>query len=69
MAKKTKEVLEIPVEVWAGAESLDDIENWLIANDPESIAALTEAREQHLRGELVSLDEIKTRLAGKTPKN
>jgi hypothetical protein len=69
MAKKTKEFLEIPVEVWAGAESLDDIENWLIANDPESIAALTEAREQHLRGELISLEKIKTRLAERTPKN
>ncbi len=66
MAKKTREVIEIPTEVWAGAESLNDIENWLIANDPESIAALTEAREQHLRGELISLEEIKRRLAERT---
>ncbi|NIT36935.1 MAG: hypothetical protein GTN49_10625 [candidate division Zixibacteria bacterium] len=63
MGKKGKDVIEIPAEVWAGAKSLDDIENWLIANDPESVAALTEAREQHLRGELISLDEIKKRLA------
>jgi hypothetical protein len=61
MAPKGKNVIEIPAEVWANAKSLEDIENWLIANDPESIAALSEAREQHLRGELVSLEEIKTR--------
>lgn len=61
MAPKGKNVIEIPAEVWASATSLEDIENWLIANDPESIAALTEARDQHLRGELVSLGEIKAR--------
>ncbi|MGD8719918.1 MAG: hypothetical protein PVH29_13995 [Candidatus Zixiibacteriota bacterium] len=61
MGPKSKNVIEIPVDVWASAASLEDIENWLIANDPESIAALTEAREQHLRGDLVSLEEIKTR--------
>ncbi len=59
MPEKDKNVIEIPAEIWAGAETLNDLENWLIGNEPESIAALTEAREQHLRGELISLDEIK----------
>jgi len=68
MSDKSKNVVEIPAEVWAGANSLEDLENWLIANDPESIAALTEAREQHLRGELISLDEIKRRLAARGAK-
>jgi hypothetical protein len=69
MAPKEKNVIEIPAEVWASATSLEDIENWLIANDPESLAALTEARDQHLRGELLSLEEIKARLAGRAAKN
>jgi len=42
---------------------LDDLENWLIANAPESISALFEARKQHLRGELISMEEIKACLA------
>jgi hypothetical protein len=63
VGKKGKDVIEIPADVWAGATSLEDLENWLIAHEPESIAALTEAREQHLRGELISLDEIRKRLA------
>ncbi|HUU56710.1 MAG TPA: hypothetical protein VMW93_05155 [bacterium] len=69
MGTKGKNVIEIPTEIWASATSLEDIENWLIANDPESIAALTEARGQHLSGELVSLDEIKARLARRAAKN
>ena len=69
MVPKGKNVIEIPAEVWASATSLEDIENWLIANDPESIAALTEARDQHLRRELVSLGEIKARLARRAVKN
>ncbi len=68
MGKKGKDVIEIPADVWAGATSLEDIENWLIANDPESLAALTEAREQHLRGELISLEEIRRRLAARAAK-
>lgn len=62
MTQKNKNVIEIPAEVWAGATTLEDIEDWLIANDPESVAALTEARAQHLRGELISLEEIQRRL-------
>jgi len=55
--------------VWALAESLDDLENWLIANSTESISALSEARKQHLRGELISLKEIKARLAERAAKD
>jgi len=69
ITRKNKEVIEIPAEVWAVAESLDDSENWLIANSPESISALSEAREQHLRGELISLKEIKARLAERAAKD
>ncbi len=69
MGKKNKDVIEIPAEVWAGATTLEDIEDWLIANDPESIAALTEARNQHLRGELIPLSEIKRRLDERAAKS
>lgn len=69
MTRKNKDVIEIPAEVWADAESLDDLENWLVANAPGSIAALSEAREQHLRGELISLKEIKARLAERAAKD
>lgn len=69
MPEKNKYVIEIPAEIWAGAETLNDLENWLIANEPESIAALTEAREQHLRGELISLDEIKASIDARRDEN
>ncbi len=54
--------VEIPVEVLANAESLDDIENWLIAHDPESLAALSEARRQHLKGETYTMEEVRAEL-------
>ena len=69
MTRKNKDVIEIPAEVWAVAKSLDDLANWLIANAPGSIAALSEAREQHLRGELISLAEIRARLAERAAKD
>ena len=54
--------VEIPVEVLANASSLDDIENWLIAHDPESLAALSEARRQHQRGETFTMEEVRAEL-------
>jgi hypothetical protein len=66
MAGKT---VNIPLEIIAKAETLEDIEDWLIVNDPESIKGLMESRRQHLCGELVSLEQVKERLARKSPKN
>jgi len=60
MAGKT---VNIPLEILAKAESLEDIEDWLIVNDPESVKGLMESRRQHLCGELVSLEQVKERLA------
>lgn len=63
MSRKT---VEIPLDIFAKATNLEDLEDWLIVNDPESLAGLTEARKQHLCGETISLAEVKERLARKT---
>jgi hypothetical protein len=60
MAERT---VNIPLEILAKAETLEDIEDWLIVNDPESIKGLMESRRQHLCGELVTLEQVKERLA------
>lgn len=52
----------IPVEIFEGAESLDDLEDWLIANNEELVARLREAREQHRRGETKTLEEVEKEL-------
>ncbi len=49
----------IPVEVFEAAESLDDLEDWLIAHNEELLARLREAREQHRRGDVKTLEEVK----------
>jgi len=67
MGNKRKDVIEIPAEVLAAATTLDDVENWLIAHDPGSLRALERAREQHARGELLTLEEVERHLATTAP--
>jgi len=52
----------IPIEVFLDAETIDEIEDWLMLQNEEITARLVEARRQHLSGDLKSLDEVKAKL-------
>lgn len=62
-AKSEKEgYVVIPMEVFVRAETIDDIEDWLMLQNDEFLTGLVEARRQHLAGEILSLEEVKARL-------
>ncbi len=46
-----KDTVEIPVSVLSSVETLDELEDWLTAQNPQIIAELREARRQDLAGE------------------
>ncbi len=46
-----KGIVEIPVSVLASVETLDELQDWLTAQNPQIIAELREARRQDLAGE------------------
>ncbi len=52
----------IPVEVFLEAETIDEIEDWLMLQNEEIMAGLVEARRQHLAGELLTIEEVKEKL-------
>jgi hypothetical protein len=45
------EVIQIPVTVWETADTKEDLEDWLLVNDPRFIAQMREIRKQDLDGE------------------
>lgn len=47
----SKQIVEIPVPVLSSVESLDELLDWLTAQNPGIIAELREARRQDLAGE------------------
>ena len=46
-----KDTVEIPVSVLSSVETLDELEDWLTAQNPQIMAELREARRQDLAGE------------------
>jgi hypothetical protein len=46
-----RDVVEIPVPVLSSVESLDELHDWLTAQNPKIIEELREARRQDLGGE------------------
>ena len=45
------ETVEIPAAVLASVETLDELQDWLTAQNPKLIAELREARKQDLAGQ------------------
>jgi hypothetical protein len=46
-----KDIVEIPVSVLSSVETLDELQDWLTAQNPQIIAELREAHRQDLAGE------------------
>jgi hypothetical protein len=47
----SKDTVEIPIPVLSSVESLDELLDWLTAQNPRIVAELREARRQDLAGE------------------
>ena len=45
-----RETVEIPAAVLSSVETLDELQDWLTAQNPKLIAELREARKQDLAG-------------------
>ena len=50
MAVKT-ETIEIPASVLSSVETLDELQDWLTAQNPEVMAELRQARQEDLAGQ------------------
>jgi len=46
-----KDTVEIPVSVLSSVETLDELEDWLTAQNPRIVSELREARRQDVAGE------------------
>ena len=45
------ETIEIPVPVLSSVETLEELQDWLVSQNPDLIAELREARREDLAGE------------------
>jgi len=62
MTKKNGEVITIPVSVWESAETLEDLEDWLLAHNPEFVRRMLKAKKEEEEGRLVTLEEVEKSL-------
>jgi hypothetical protein len=63
MTTKNKEkMISFPVSVFETAETKDDLEDWLMCQDPEFINLLLEARQDDLDGKGIDLETLKKEL-------
>lgn len=45
------DVIHIPLSIWETAETKEDLEDWLLANDPRFIEQMRDLRHQDQNGE------------------
>jgi len=50
IAKKKKEIVSFPLSVFETADTKEDLEDWLLAQNPEFIKKMRKARKDDLRG-------------------
>ena len=63
MMERNIEIITIPISVWESAETKEDPEDWLLAHNPEFVKRMLKAREEDLKGEVVSLEEVEKKLS------
>ena len=50
LVKKKKEIVSFPLSVFETADTKEDLEDWLLAQNPEFIKKMRKARKDDLRG-------------------
>ena len=57
-----KDVLEIPTGVWESADSKEELEDWLLAQNPKAVRKLRQVRdEEDVAGQGKPLSEVARR--------
>jgi len=56
------DVVTIPLTVFETAESKEELEDWLLANDKEFIKKMRKVRRDDLAGRFISWEEAKRKL-------
>ncbi len=54
--------ITIPVEVFETADTKEEIEDWLLAHDPEFIKRMRKAKADMEAGKGITLEELKKKL-------
>lgn len=62
MARKKEPVIEIPMTVFETAETKEDLEDWLISQNPEFIKRMRKARKDDLAGKGMDRTALKKEL-------
>jgi hypothetical protein len=55
---KAKKRISLPATVLTTADSVEDIEDWILAHDKVAIEGLRELRRAHIAGKIQSLDKV-----------
>ncbi|WP_297211596.1 MULTISPECIES: hypothetical protein [Thermodesulfovibrio] len=50
LTKKKDRVISLPVSVFGSAETKDDLEDWLLSQDPKFIKKMKRARKDNIEG-------------------
>ena len=59
---QTGNTITIPIEVFETAESKEEIEDWLLAHDPEFIKRMLKARKNDIEGKGIPWEQVKAKL-------
>ena len=59
---KVEGYVVVPIDIFVNAETIDEVEDWLMCQDEEFMARLVEARRAHLAGDFLTLEEVKAKL-------
>ena len=60
--KEKSEVVTFPLTVFETADTKDDLEDWLLANDPNFVRRMRKAREDDLQGKGKTWNALKKEL-------
>jgi hypothetical protein len=62
LPKRRKESVTFPLSVFETADTKEDLEDWLLPQDPEFIKKMREARQEDLLGKGKSWESLKREL-------
>jgi hypothetical protein len=57
-----QKMVSFPVSIFESAETKEDLEDWLMCQDPDFIESLRKARQEHLDGKGKDLETLKKEL-------
>ncbi|MBF0542447.1 MAG: hypothetical protein HQK91_13470 [Nitrospirae bacterium] len=62
ITKDKQEMVSFPISVFESAETKDELEDWLISQNPEIMAILKQALQDEIDGKGIDLETLKKEL-------